>query len=269
MRKILLLILSVALLLSGCSWLDGEYHSVKPHASDSTKLSDDAVTVSGYMELRDALVKMVTTGREQSTFYITGFELEDAAAAAKRCVESLKQQGAEFIVCLSHAGTGESLETSEDEELAKAAEAMNAADVLGEYGISDDGCGLASAVFARKPGDGSAREQAASCQKVLGGFANICYEFATKRYRSNCINWGILPFTLDKDTPFEYEVGDCVFVPAVREAVLSCTERIPAKVIRADGRVEDMTLNLAGLTPDEREIILDGCLMNYYARNAK
>ena len=126
-----------------------------------------------------------------------------------------------------------------------------------------------SCVFASKPGDGSAREQAASCQKVLGGFANICYEFATKRYRSNCINWGILPFTLDQNTPFEYEVGDCVFVPNIRKAVLSCTERIPAKVIRADGRVEDMTLNLAGLTPDEREIILDGCLMNYYARNAK
>ncbi len=123
-----------------------------------------------------------------------------------------------------------------------------------------------SCVFASKPGDGSAREQAASCQKVLGGFGNICYEFATKRYRSNCINWGILPFTLDKDTPFEYEVGDCVFVPAVREAVEKGIETIPAKVVRKDGTVEDLTLNLVGLTPDEKEIILDGCLMNYYAK---
>ena len=122
-----------------------------------------------------------------------------------------------------------------------------------------------SCVFANKPGDGSAREQAASCQKVLGGFANICYEFATKRYRSNCINWGILPFTLDKDTPFEYEVGDCVFVPAIREAVKSGTPDIPAKVIRRDGSVEDLLLHLSGLTEDEKEIILDGCLMNYYA----
>ena len=122
-----------------------------------------------------------------------------------------------------------------------------------------------SCVFANKPGDGSAREQAASCQKVLGGFANICYEFATKRYRSNCINWGILPLTLDKDTPFEYEVGDCVFIPAVRKAVENGIETIPAKVIRKDGPVEDLTLHLVGLTPDEKDIILDGCLMNYYA----
>ncbi len=122
-----------------------------------------------------------------------------------------------------------------------------------------------SCVFASKPGDGSAREQAASCQKVLGGFANICYEFATKRYRSNCINWGILPFTLDKDTPFNYEVGDCVFVPAIREAVKAGTENIPATVIRRDGSTEPLMLHLSGLTEDEKEIILDGCLMNYYA----
>ncbi len=122
-----------------------------------------------------------------------------------------------------------------------------------------------SCVFANKPGDGSAREQAASCQKVLGGFANICYEFATKRYRSNCINWGILPFTLDKDTAFDYEVGDCVFVPHIREAVSRGTETIPATVIRRDGTTAPITLHLSGLTDTEKQIILDGCLMNYYA----
>ncbi len=122
-----------------------------------------------------------------------------------------------------------------------------------------------SCVFANKPGDGSAREQAASCQKVLGGFANICYEFATKRYRSNCINWGILPFTLDKDTPFDYEVGDCVFVPAIRQAVAAGATDIPATVIRKDGSTAPLMLHLNGLTEDEKEIILEGCLMNYYA----
>ena len=122
-----------------------------------------------------------------------------------------------------------------------------------------------SCVFANKPGDGSAREQAASCQKVLGGFANICYEFATKRYRSNCINWGILPFTLDQNVPFPYEDGDCVYVPNIRKAVEEGQENIPAKVIRKDGSVEDLMLHITGLTPDEKEIILDGCLMNYYA----
>ena len=122
-----------------------------------------------------------------------------------------------------------------------------------------------SAVFASKPGDGSAREQAASCQKVLGGFANICYQFATKRYRSNCINWGILPFTIDEGTPFDYESGDCVFVPGIRQAVEQGREDIPAQVICKDGSVHDLLLHVKGLTADEKEILLRGCLMNYYA----
>jgi aconitate hydratase len=126
-----------------------------------------------------------------------------------------------------------------------------------------------SCVFANKPGDGSAREQAASCQKVLGGFANICYEFATKRYRSNCINWGILPFTIDKDIPFTYSDGDHVFVPGIRSAIENGIEDIPAKVIRADGSVTDLLLHVKGLTDDEKAIILDGCLMNYYAKRAE
>jgi len=121
-----------------------------------------------------------------------------------------------------------------------------------------------SCVFANKPGDGSAREQAASCQKVLGGFANICYEFATKRYRSNCINWGILPFTLPEGAPFEYEVGDYVFVEGIRQAIIDGKEEFAAKVIKADGKVEEITLYVKGLTEDEKEIILEGCLMNYY-----
>ena len=123
-----------------------------------------------------------------------------------------------------------------------------------------------SCVFANKPGDGSAREPAASCQKVLGGFANICYEFATKRYRSNCINWGILPFTLDRDTAFDYQPGDCVFVPGIRKAIEEGREDIPAQVICADGSVHDLLLHVRGLTADEKEILLDGCLMNYYAK---
>ena len=122
-----------------------------------------------------------------------------------------------------------------------------------------------SAVFANRPGDGSAREQAASCQKVLGGFANVCYEYATKRYRSNCINWGILPFTIDEGTAFEYNPGDCLFVPGIRKAVAEGTEDIPAKIIRQNGTVEDILLHIKGLTDDEREILLAGCLMNYYA----
>ena len=125
-----------------------------------------------------------------------------------------------------------------------------------------------SCIFAKRPGDGSAREQAASCQKVLGGFANICYEFATKRYRSNCINWGILPFTLNRSTEFDYENGDYVFVPGIRDAIKNGQEEIPAKVIAKDG-VHDITLFVKGLTDEEKQIILDGCLMNYYKARMK
>ncbi|MBQ6952892.1 MAG: hydratase [Bacteroidales bacterium] len=131
-------------------------------------------------------------------------------------------------------------------------------------GASADTTSFGSCVFANKPGDGSAREQAASCQKVLGGDANICYEYATKRYRSNCINWGIVPFTLAPNTPFEYEAGDYVFVPGIRAAILEGKEEIDAQVITAKGEVKPIHLYFQNLTADERQILADGCLMNYY-----
>jgi aconitate hydratase len=123
---------------------------------------------------------------------------------------------------------------------------------------------VGSCVFSRKPGDGSAREQAASCQKVLGGFANICYEYATKRYRSNCINWGIIPFTIDKSADFPYKVGDWVYIPNVKNGILEGRETFAAKVVDDSG-VHDITLNCAGLNEEEREILTRGCLINYYA----
>ena len=144
--------------------------------------------------------------------------------------------------------------------------------VLSKVGKADElinNTQFGSCVFANKPGDGSAREQAASCQKVLGGFANICYEFATKRYRSNCINWGILPFTLAEGAEFPYSEGDYVFVGGIRKAIIEGKEEFAAKVIRADGSVSDLTLYVKGLTDDEKEIILDGCLMNYYRNHSK
>lgn len=126
-----------------------------------------------------------------------------------------------------------------------------------------------SCVFAFKPGDGSAREQAASCQKVLGGLANICYEYATKRYRSNCVNWGIVPFTIGREEKFPYEAGAYVFVPGIRKAIQDGQEVIHAQAL-SGGEVHDIELRVEGLTPDEKEIILQGCLMNYYrAKSAK
>ena len=137
-------------------------------------------------------------------------------------------------------------------------------DIIKELGGDIAKTSIGSCVFAKKPGDGSAREQAASCQKVLGGLANICYEYATKRYRSNCINWGIVPFTISENEPFDYESGDWIYVPGIRKAILSGTEIIPAKVF-ARGAVHDITLQCRGLSSDERVILTEGCLMNYYA----
>jgi len=140
-----------------------------------------------------------------------------------------------------------------------------AAEILKKVGGDIQATSIGSCIFANKPGDGSAREQAASCQKVLGGLANICYEYATKRYRSNCINWGIVPFTISEDEPFAFEAGDWIFVPGIREAILSGTETIPAKAI-SNGAVSDIALVCRGLTDDERIILTDGCLMNFYRK---
>ena len=121
--------------------------------------------------------------------------------------------------------------------------------------------GVGSTIFAVKPGDGSAREQAASCQKVLGGWANIANEYATKRYRSNLINWGMLPFLIPAgDLPFAN--GDYLFFPGIREAVENKTETITGYVVKESGLVP-FTVTLGELTDDEREIILKGCLINY------
>jgi aconitate hydratase len=119
---------------------------------------------------------------------------------------------------------------------------------------------IGSAIFAVKPGDGSAREQAASCQKVLGGFANIAKEYATKRYRSNLINWGMLPFIYKEELPFEN--GDYILVKDIKRAVAEKVSEIKAYVVNKD--MKEFTLRLGELTDDEREIILKGCLINYY-----
>ena len=122
--------------------------------------------------------------------------------------------------------------------------------------------GFGSTIFAVKPGDGSAREQAASCQKVLGGWANIANEYATKRYRSNLINWGMLPFLIPEgELPFTN--GDYIFIPEVRKAVEERKTEFTAYVVK-DNSLKEFTLKMGELTEDERTIILKGCLINYY-----
>ena len=127
--------------------------------------------------------------------------------------------------------------------------------------MSRKNTGFGSTIFAVKPGDGSAREQAASCQKVLGGWANIANEYATKRYRSNLINWGMLHFLI-KDGELPFQNLDYLFIPNIKTAVETKLDQIPAYAIKEDTLVE-FTLSLGALTDEERQIILKGCLINY------
>ena len=129
------------------------------------------------------------------------------------------------------------------------------------YDVCKENTGVGSTIFAVKPGDGSAREQAASCQKVLGGWANIANEYATKRYRSNLINWGMLPFLIEEgELPFAN--GDYIFIPNIAQAIKDKASTMKAFVVNKD--MKEFELKMDALTDDERQIILDGCLINYY-----
>ncbi|WP_432628761.1 hydratase [Brotaphodocola sp.] len=119
---------------------------------------------------------------------------------------------------------------------------------------------IGSMVYAVKPGDGSAREQAASCQRVIGGLANICKEYATKRYRSNVMNWGMIPFQM-KDDPDAFEVGSYIYVPQIRKALDGDMKDIKAYVIGDE--IKEISLYVADMTPDEKKIVKAGCLINY------
>jgi len=130
-------------------------------------------------------------------------------------------------------------------------------------GITEANTGVGSTIFAVKPGDGSAREQAASCQKVLGGWANIAVEYATKRYRSNLINWGMIPFVIDsEDLPFKNY--DYLFVPEIAKAIKEKASKVKAYVV--GDTLKEFELGIGEMTDDERQIILDGCLINYNRR---
>ncbi|MDR1116854.1 MAG: hydratase [Oscillospiraceae bacterium] len=145
--------------------------------------------------------------------------------------------------------------------LSGAAPSAALSEYLGE--LEMESWGIGSAVFALKPGDGSAREQAASCQRVLGGVANIAGDYATKRYRSNVVNWGMLPFTLKNADSFGIKAGDRVYVRGIRAALLENKTSVPA-VLSRDGKETAITLDLPAMSRDETDVILAGCLINYY-----
>ena len=166
----------------------------------------------------------------------------------------------------AYVGRAKAVRDGSDEVKAEVAATEAAlAKVKPEFKGRAAAAGLGSSIFAVKPGDGSARGQAASCQKVLGGWANIANEYATKRYRSNLINWGMLPFLYkdgDKNLPFAN--GDYVFIPDVKKMVSEKLPTCKAYAVKADGTVNEFELSTGDLTDDERKIILAGCLINFY-----
>ncbi len=140
--------------------------------------------------------------------------------------------------------------------------------IAGSEGIEPADVEIGSLVYAVKPGDGSAREQAASCQRVIGGLANICREYATKRYRSNVINWGMIPFQLEAEPDFE--VGDYIYVPGIKAALDGDMKAIAAYVVPAEAgaAAREISLYIADMTNEEREIVKAGCLINYNRKRA-
>ena len=169
-----------------------------------------------------------------------------------------------------YVGRAKAVQSSEKQAEMLSAAAAALSDVFGEDGgkaaISAENTSVGSTIYATKPGDGSAREQAASCQRVLGGAANIAREYATKRYRSNLINWGMIPFTVEGELRFKNL--DCIYVPGILGKILAGELEAQAYVIPADGsEARPFTLTWAALTPEEREIIAKGCLINYNNRN--
>ena len=146
-------------------------------------------------------------------------------------------------------------EVISDDVIKDAIKALNVDDI--------DNTMIGSVVYAKKPGDGSAREQAASCQKVLGGCANIALEYATKRYRSNCVNWGMIPFITKQELNFKR--GTVIYIAGIKKAIENLDDKVSAKVY-SNGKISDIDLHLTGLSESEKEILLSGCLINYYKK---
>ena len=151
---------------------------------------------------------------------------------------------------------------------AQEAERRQSPETFAIEGFDPRATGFGSAVMSIRPGDGSAREQAASCQRVLGGVANLCEDYATKRYRSNVINWGMLPFTVEHIADYNIQPGDRLWIPGIRAALLGEADRVEAVLLQGEERTS-LTLWLKNLSREERDIILAGCLINYYAGSSE
>ncbi len=178
---------------------------------------------------------------------------------------TLSRKDPAYVGCAKEIQLGEKARTKGDDIFAAVGELKEVYETIQKvFPVEPSETEIGSVIYAVKPGDGSAREQAASCQKVLGGLANIAKEYATKRYRSNLINWGMLPFLLKEEVPFEK--GDYLFIKDIKKAIAEKHSEIKAYIV--GNGMKEITLTLGELTDDEREIIDKGCLINYY-RNEK
>ena len=235
--------------------------------NDPVTTTDELIPSGETSSLRSnpEALSMHTLSRKDPAYVRRALRIRGLEREREEALLSVKEEAA----ATAHELIGEVLEIERGEIAEKAAheELKAAMTLLHEMfpGAGYDNTGIGSTICAVKPGDGSAREQAASCQKVLGGWANIANEYATKRYRSNLINWGMIPFVKEDD--FEFMPGDYIFLPDIKEAVseMKDGERLLVKayVVRK-GTVLETALGGDSLTKEERKIINDGCLMNYY-----
>ena len=240
-----------------------------PNIADWPKMS--ALTDNILLKLVSVINDPVTTtdelipSGETSSYRSNPMKLAEFTLSRKdpKYVERAKEVQATEKLRQQFYGDYSGLESLK-ETLIKAIEASSEEDIDTIFKITQFG----SAIFAVKPGDGSAREQAASCQKVLGGYANIAEEYATKRYRSNLINWGMIPFVITEHENRKFQLGEYIFVKGIRAAIANGQEEIEAIVIGEKGN-RSLKLQVKRLTEDEREIILAGSLINYYSLNNK
>ena len=174
---------------------------------------------------------------------------------------TLSRKDPEYVGRAKYVQTAEKARTAKEDPCKAVPELLEVLQTIQKQfqDVNFENTGIGSTIYAVKPGDGSAREQAASCQKVLGGWANIAQEYATKRYRSNLINWGMLPFLLKEELNFG--LGDYLFIPDIEKAIVQKWDTMTAYVVNKG--MKPVRLSVGELTDIEREIILKGCLINY------
>ena len=226
---------------------------------EMTELKDNIILqVASVIEDKVTTTDELIPSGDASTYRSNPIKMSDFTLSRR---DPEYKDSAKAIIALENERR--SLEKDESKEISKELQELVNRFSNGDKDKFINYTSLGSVLYAIKPGDGSAREQAASCQKVLGGLANIAVEYATKRYRSNLINWGILPFTAEEGLASKLDRGDYIYIENMREKLINGEEKIEARLIKKD-REEAITLTLKNITEEDKQILLDGCLINFY-----